>query len=325
MKFRTEIENDNRFQGLITHDRPIVMVGSCFSYNIGGCLRQRLFDVTVNPLGTLYNPLSIASSIEHIVDSRKFDDSDMFHDGQLWHSFHCHSMFSSHDKYDVIQRMNESVSTANISLANASVLILTLGTTRVFNLKETGETVANCHKQPSSLFNERYITLDETTSTLKKIIQRVRKLNNEIKIIFTVSPVRHPGNSLHADRLSKSTLMLGIENVIDESDGILYFPAYEIMVDDLRDYRFYADDMRHPSTVAIQYIYSRFEDMYFSDETRISASTCEKFTRRLSHRFMTDNTLAMERFNCETEKLENQLISTYPYIVYALYKFKQKQ
>lgn len=253
-------------------------MGSCFTDNIGACMASDLMDVCVNPFGPLYNPLSIRRAVKLITGEISLSDRLCTCEGRV-HSFDAHSRLSGKDEQTVSAALKRSVEGARYSLEQASAVIITLGTTRCFTLRADGEPVANCHKQPASAFTERFLSIGEITDCLCDIIADIARLNPSARVIFTVSPLRYPGADAHINTVAKATLHLAIAET-----GAEYFPAWEIMMDDLRDYRFYADDMRHPSAPAIEYIYSIFSQSYYSAKTIALAERCRRLTRRLGHR-----------------------------------------
>lgn len=324
MKLRTEIKPLNH-KNLIAHGSPVVFMGSCFSDNIGGRLRAGLFDVMVNPFGTLYNPASIASSLSDIIESRTFGENDIFEYDGRFHSFSHHSSFSGRDRDVVLNRINQGIGFSAQVLRNASVLFVTFGTAYVFTHAESGMVVSNCHKLPADEFIRRCLPVDEIVQLWTWIIERLRQYNEKLRIVFTVSPIRHLADGAHGNQLSKSTLLLAIDRLCRIFSDIIYFPAYEILIDDLRDYRFYASDMTHPSEVAVDYIYELFSKSFFSDETIKLAGECEKLTKRLQHRPMTDDVAAIERFNSETLKIKDTMLSVYPFLEQAVNNILMKQ
>lgn len=284
MDFRTEIKPEHGREGMISHEVPVVLIGSCFTDNIGACMRDELFDVTINPFGPIYNPASVRRAVETIASRRHVEEHELFeHEGHS-HSFLFHSRYSAPTRAEALLKMNSSIESTHEALKSAGVLIVTLGTTRIFSHSGTGHVVANCHKLPAKTFDERVLTLDECVTHLSSLIDTARSLNPRLRVIFTVSPLRYLNNGAHANTIAKSTLMLAIDKVMTEKEDVHYFPAFEIMMDDLRDYRFYAEDMKHPSSQAVNYIYGIFRDTYYTSSTRELAATCHKLTRRLAHR-----------------------------------------
>lgn len=284
MNFRTVVSPPAHLQGLLTHHTPVMLIGSCFCENIGQRLESELFDVSVNPFGPLYNPASISRAIAALASPEALDitpETLIERDG-LWHHFMFHSRYSASNPEEAQRRMNLSATSAREYISKAKLLILTLGTIRVFEFD--GDVVANCHKLPAKLFAERHLTLEESTRHLRDAIIHLRSINSECTVMLTVSPIRYLGEGAHRNTLSKATLQLACDAIASAFDRIIYFPAYEIMMDDLRDYRFYADDMKHPSPLAVKYIYDRFAETFFTPATREAATVGAKIAARLSHR-----------------------------------------
>ena len=258
MIFRTEVSPEKGLEGLLSHGAPVVLVGSCFTDNIGACMRDDLFDVIVNPFGPIYNPSSVRRAVSSIVDGISISPGDLFpHEGRF-HSHLFHSRYSGCDREAAAQAMTRQIHLAREALLHASSLIVTLGTTRVFRHRQQGMVVANCHRLPSSSFREETLSLDQCTDDLESLVSMVRTVNPDIHIIFTVSPLRYLGQGAHINSISKATLLLAIDSVVRTFPSTHYFPSFEIMMDDLRDYRFYADDMKHPTDQAVRYIYDIF-------------------------------------------------------------------
>lgn len=275
MDFRTIIKPESGHRGLIGYERgPVVALGSCFSDTISRRLRDDLFEVVANPTGTLYNPRSIASTVERIVSGRPYEAHELFlTPSGRWSALSHHSSFSDEDPHRLLDTMNCSLARAHETLRRASVLFVTLGSAYTYELD--GETVANCHKLPARIFRRTLMETDEVVFTLRKIADLVP----EARVVATVSPIRHLADGLHVNNVSKATLMLGVEK--SEVD---YFPAYEAVVDDLRDYRFYAADMKHPSELAADYVYDLFCETYMDAATLAVREDCRRLTRLVSHR-----------------------------------------
>lgn len=322
-EFRT-IVKPLRFRGTISHRQGVMMLGSCFSDNIGLRLRQACFDVDINPFGTLYNPASIACGIGAILKCRQYSIDDLFQEkgDNRWHSFSHHSEYSSVDSQLMLGKINQRVCEANKMLQRASTLIVTFGTAWVYKYAPTGKVVANCHKLPASMFERSMMSIDEIVAMWKDVIADVKAINQSIQVIFTVSPIRHLRDGAHENQLSKSTLLLAINQLVRECEDVIYFPAYEIMNDDLRDYRFYASDMTHPSEVAVDYIYDIFSQSFFDDDTISLAEKCVKLSKRLMHIPMSDDQDAVARFVHSSNQLKTQLLQQYPFLEAAISKIK---
>ena len=315
MKFRTEMPPEPRLSGLIAHDTGIMLLGSCFSDNIGARLAGSLFDVSVNPLGTLYNPLSIRLALDRIISGRPLEAGELVTDGRMYHSFLCHSSLSSSSAEKALMSINSRLAEARGFLGRASVTVITFGTAWVYHLASTGEVVANCHKFPASMFDRRCLTADEASEAMFAITESLLKVNPEMKVIFTVSPIRHLADGFHGNTLSKATLHMAVSRVTARyPHSAFYFPAYEALMDDLRDYRFYAPDLCHPSEQAADYIFDLFARSAFTPEAIKAAERCRAYSRRMAHRPLTDDTEAIEVFSRATANLRLTLLNDYPYL-----------
>ena len=284
-EFRTIVQPLKGYQGLVSHEQPVVMLGSCFTDNVGGCLLGGGFPACVNPCGTLYNPASIASALLDILYERPYTRDDLFQHEGLWHSWSHHSRFSGPDPDAVVEHINKSQAKASEALSKASALFITFGTSWIFRLTEEGRVVANCHKKPAALFQREMLNTQKVYGLWKKMLRELQARYPALKTVFTVSPIRHLADGAHGNQASKSTLLLAIDQLTPGfADTSLYFPAYEIMMDDLRDYRFYAADMLHPSPVAIAYIYDKFCESFMTQATVMKALQAEREARRVAHR-----------------------------------------
>lgn len=241
----------------IGYEDKILMLGSCFSDEIGEQMKQRNLQVTCNPFGTLYNPLSIANAINYKLQITNYELPLVEYDG-LWHSMAHHGAFSRPTKEEAETAVRESIETMQKALSEATVVIVTFGTAWVYEMG--GQIVGNCHKLPADTFTRRRLTVDEIVATWQPIIARYP----EKHWLFTVSPIRHIKDGLHENQLSKATLLMAVEALT----GASYFPSYEILLDELRDYRFYADDLVHPSSLAVNYIWERFVETFCTNGTR---------------------------------------------------------
>ena len=269
MEFRTPLTPTPT--GGIDHQSRLLMIGSCFTTEVGERLALDGFDVTVNPTGTLYNPLSLA----RMLDFQLAQPEDLFQNQGLWRSWQHHTRFCHADREQALRLCNQATQQAQSAWQRADRVIVTFGTAYVF--LHRGDVVANCHKMPAAEFTRRRLSVDEIVVCWQPIIDA----NPDKRFIFTVSPIRHRADGLHGNQLSKATLLMAI----DALRGVDYFPAYEALIDDLRDYRFYAADMLHPSPVAVDYVYqSLFAPTYFSPATIAEALRCRAVARRAAHR-----------------------------------------
>ena len=302
-------------RGWLHHSDGVVLLGSCFSDNIGGKMHGALINAMVNPMGTLYNPMSIARGVRRLIDNTPVAGQELFMQGGVWNSYDFHSRHSMPDKQVTIDRMNASIEQGHIALRQARLLTITLGTAIVYRLKSTGEVVANCHKVPQHEFERKMASVSEMVDEMDLMLTRFHDFNPELKIILTVSPIRHIADGLDTNSLSKASLRVAIQEVLSRHCGYSdYFPAYEIMLDDLRDYRFYGNDMVHPSDVAVEYIWQAFQATYLDDRSALAIARCERIYKRLQHRPMSANRETVDRFNADTASVVRNLIKEYPYL-----------
>ena len=261
MKFRTKIEiaaMDFR----VKYENNLLFVGSCFSDHIAQRLNALNYKVFNNPFGTLYNPASIQQSLALLFSDHIFKASDLFQHEGLWSSFLHHSDFSRISPEESLQVMNDTMMQARMKLMDMDHLFITFGTAWTFIHKETNEVVANCHRLPAAHFTRKRMTVEDIVEHYDILIRKLKKINPGLKIIFTISPVRYLKDGFHENQLSKAILQLAVEALYKQHSGVYYFPAYEILNDDLRDYRFYDNDLVHPSQEAVQYVFENFESVF---------------------------------------------------------------
>ena len=314
MEFRTTVKTgENR--GWLHHSDSVMLLGSCFSDNIGAKLQGALFTALVNPMGTLYNPMSIACGVDRLIDCEPIAGQDLFMQSGVWNSYDFHSRYSLPDKQAALNRMNDRIQQGHDLLKSAHLLTISLGTALVYRLKTTGTVVANCHKVPQHEFERKMATVSEMSQTLNAMLTRLHEYNPDLRIILTVSPIRHIADGLDTNSLSKASLRVAIHDAISSHREYCdYFPAFEIMMDDLRDYRFYTSDMVHPNDVAIEYIWQAFQATYLDDRSALAVARCERIHKRLQHRPMSANRETVERFNADTASVVRNLMKEYPYL-----------
>ena len=287
----------------INHDDKILCVGSCFAENMGERLRDAMIPVYINPFGISYNPISIAEAIKFSRDNTQFVKENLYFDGQLFHSWQHHGSFSSTDAALTLTKINTHINEAH--LFSATHIIITFGTARVYELIEQKRIVNNCHKVPAKFFKKRLLSVKEIVEVYTPLFADL--LNAGKKIILSVSPIRHLRDGFVENNVSKSILILAIHRLLEIfPEGVHYFPAYEIVLDDLRDYRFYADDMIHPSTPAIEYIWQNFQSVYFNDTTKNRMNEITKIKKMQAHRPLHPETKNHEDFK---KKLEQKNIN----------------
>ena len=272
-------------------------------------MQQRCFPVTVNPFGTAYNPLSIAQSLLRLQSAQPFTEQEIIQSGELYTSFFHHSEFSHSDKKYFLKTANDFLLEDAEALCKAEFILLSLGTAWVYRYKENGMVVNNCHKIPAANFTRSMLTVEEITAALLPLIT-----TSKAQWILTVSPIRHWKDGAHGNQLSKAVLLLAIEQLQQRCANVHYFPAYEIMMDELRDYRFYADDMLHPSSLAINYIWQRFSEAALTAETKSILLEVEKIVAAQQHRLLHPDTESSRRFQQQLQQQISDFTHKYPYI-----------
>lgn len=296
MNFRTIIEIPKNIPP-ISHQDNLMLLGSCFAENMGKQLVDSGFHCDVNPFGILYNPLSVANALKQMLECKEYTSEDLFYHRGLYNSFMHHGSFSGPDINQSLTQINKRISNANKLILKLDYLLITFGSAWVYRTKKDNVIVSNCHKLPASEFIRYRLTVEEITEQYHALVTQLINTKPDIKIIFTVSPIRHIKDGMHENQVSKATLLLAIEEIKKQfPDNILYFPSYEIVLDELRDYRFYADDMLHPSTIAINYIWERFAETFFNKQTKDSIKEYENIRRDINHKPFNPESIEHKRF-----------------------------
>lgn len=312
-QFRTEIEVA-KVNHSIGYDSRLMFIGSCFAENIGQFFKASRLNCLINPFGVLYNPLSLAQGLEMIMDERVFTKDDLHFHNDQWHSFYHHSRFSHTDADHCLMKMNNELRKGYEFLKQTDYLFITFGTAWVYELSESNQVVANCHKYPGSHFNRFLTNPEELIEYYKDLLVKLRVFNPDLQIIFTVSPVRHWKDGAHGNQISKAVLLLAIEKLTELFDGVNYFPAYELLLDDLRDYRFYDTDLLHPSNLAIEYIREKFITAWMNDEARRYLKEIDIIIKAKNHRPFNPASEAHQKFLLKNLDKIEQLMKKYPAI-----------
>ena len=299
----------------LSYDKRLLMMGSCFATGMGRRLKEAKFDCLVNPYGVLYNPLSISTALHRMLDGIPYAAEDLYlHDG-CWHSAMHHGDYSGTDREEVLHHINIALRQGHERLHCLDVLIVTLGTARVYEDADTGRVVGNCHKLPERCFRRRLLEVDEVVRDYVGLIKRLQDVRPSVQMLFTVSPIRHIRDGLHANQLSKSVLLLAVDRLCQLFPGtVFYFPSYELMQDELRDYRFYAPDMVHPSEVATDYIWQRFCSACIPQDVQQVMQACLAIGRDLQHRPLHPDSEAYRSFLGQTMLKIERLNQKYPYL-----------
>ncbi|MEZ4886347.1 MAG: GSCFA domain-containing protein [Chitinophagales bacterium] len=313
MEFRTSIQvipSPHK----ITYQNKCLFIGSCFTENIGNQMQSLKFPAMVNPFGILYNPMSLNACLQSLLAEKPFTINDLHYFNEQWHSWKHHGKFSNTDQNQCLQRINQELKRATDFLKQTDYLILTFGTSFVYKWKESGQIVANCHKIPQKQFDHYQVSVKDIVDTLVPTLQQIQEVNPKLQTIFTLSPIRHWKNGAIDNQLSKSTLLVAIHELKQKIENTHYFPAYEIMMDDLRDYRFYESDMLHPNTTAIDYIWEKFQTVYFDDATEKLKGKIEKILNAKNHRPRNPKSQAHLFFLQRQLKLIEVLEIQYPFL-----------
>lgn len=300
----------------IDHHSKIMMVGSCFTENIGSRMQRFKFQVDLNPFGILYNPQSIAKCLRMLAENKQYLEDDLIEHQGLWHSFDHHGRFSSTDPQEALDRINQQVKLSAAHLIESDYLILSFGTAWIYELKSSGEIVSNCHKLPASDFKRLRLTPGEIVEAYRELILALWKFNPNLKILFTVSPIRHWKDGAVENQLSKATLLLAIDRLITGfgEEQCAYFPSYEIVMDELRDYRFYSPDMLHISEQAVEHIWRRFSTTFVGDTSHYIIKKVLKIIKASEHRPLNSNTEAYEKFLFYNLKEIEELLIIFPFL-----------
>lgn len=296
-KFQT-IVDIQQFSWKTGYSRRNLFMGSCFTENVGNRMKDLKFDIDINPFGILYNPVSIANGLQFLLQNKEFKEADLIETDGLWHSFYHHGRFSFPDKQETIDTINRTIKSSSAYLEKAGFLFITFGTAWVYRYLKTGQIVSNCHKIPANEFERVRLSVNEIVSEYIALLKEIEKRNPSLKVIFTVSPIRHWKDGAVENQRSKSVLLLAIDEIIKKSgaDFCTYFPAYEIVMDELRDYRFYADDMIHITDFAVNHIWEKFQTSLIDDESQLIIPQIQKIVKAVNHKPLHKNTVEYLRF-----------------------------
>lgn len=298
----------------IDHKTPVGMIGSCFTDNIGKRMGRYKFSIDINPFGVVYNPASVGKSLGFLADRAQFNKVDLHYFNNQWFSFYHHTDFSDAAAEKALEKINNRLSRSSEFLRKARALFITIGTAWVFEHKKEGIIVSNNHKLPSNQFHRYRLSTDQVIKHLSLALQKLRKVNPSLRVVFTISPIRHWKDGAVENQLSKSTLVVAVHEIIRQYPYAEYFPAYEIMMDDLRDYRFYDDDMIHLSPTAIQYIWEKFRSVYISQQSERLMRKLEKVVKAFEHRPIKQGSANLKEFAEKTLARIQQLEQQHPFL-----------
>jgi len=309
--FRTVVDV-GKFDFSIHADSEMLFLGSCFSDNIGARFKTSRMKALVNPFGVVYNPLSVARLVERALDPEPCTSDELVFHNEKWHHFDFHGSFSGFEPREVCEVINRTVQETSTLLKSSDVLFLTFGTSFVYERQDTSEVVTNCHKFPSGFFSRYRLDPEEIVVKYKELIVSLRVFNPKLKIIFTVSPVRHWKDGANGNQVSKSALFLAIDKLVDLFDGVYYFPAYEILMDELRDYRFYDARMFNPSEQAVDYIWKRLSDVLFSSSAKKYISLTSRIAKARNHKLSDSSGSQAVEFLRQSLRLVDDVTRQFP-------------
>ena len=303
----------------IEYTDKLFLVGSCFTENIGAKLANHKFEILENPHGILFNPVSVHNAIQDYINNKEYTASDLFFLNDVWNSWHHHSRFSGLTQQEALDKMNTAIQQAHYFLKSAKHIIITLGSAWLYKLNEqapngTGQVVANNHKAPANWFDKVLMKPADLVQLLVEMVESLKKFNPSLQVIFTISPVRHLREGLVENNRSKAVLIHSVHEIVAEESRIAYFPAYEYVIDDLRDYRFYAEDLVHPNYAATQYVWEQFITSYMTSATQLLMGQVAEIQLAMQHKPFFTGSSAHQKFiqNC-IQKTE-QLMAQYPFL-----------
>ncbi|MGB5430803.1 GSCFA domain-containing protein [Eudoraea sp.] len=316
MKLQTIIPLNSE-KNQIDYQSTLFLLGSCFVQNIGRKLNYYQFQTLQNPLGILFHPIAIENLIIRAIEEKAYADADVFYFNERWHCFDSHSDLSDPSKENLLSNLNSALLNTRNQLGEASHIIITLGTAWVYKDVETHKRVANCHKLPQKQFTKELLTESEIEVSLKRILLKLRKVNKNASVIFTISPVRHLKDGFVENQRSKANLISAIGKIMESAssdNNLYYFPAFEIMLDELRDYRFYAEDMVHPNNLAIDYIWKKFKSVWISEKADSVMKVVQEIQKGLAHRPFNEQAEQYQLFLKSLEEKISHLKKEYPFM-----------
>jgi hypothetical protein len=314
-KFQTEIQIPD-FAWQTGYQKRNLFMGSCFTENVGNKMAEIKYPVNINPFGILYNPISVANGLRFLIQRKKFTEQGLIQHNGLWHSFFHHSRFSSPDINEALTNINNRIGSSAEFLENTDFLFITFGTAWVYEYKHTGQTVSNCHKIPEKEFRRFRLTPGEIVEEYRQLLSEIWKFNPKIKVVFTVSPIRHWKDGAIENQRSKATLLLAIDQLVRGfgQENCNYFPAYEIVMDELRDYRFYEEDMIHLSTSAINHIWEKFQLALIDEKSREISEKVKSIVSAVNHKPFNKFTKEHLQFLEQSLQKANKLEEKFPYL-----------
>lgn len=312
MNLQTKIPLKKQSDNLIDYNSKVFLLGSCFAENIGEKFEYFKFQHYVNPFGILFHPVAIHNLVANALNGKKYTEEDVFVNNEQFHCFDAHSKLSQHTKSLLLHQLNAASQKTNHYLKQSTHIIITLGTAWIYRYLKTNKIVANCHKVPQQQFQKQILSVDVIVAALQSIKEQVQKVNPKANFVFTVSPVRHVKDGFVENTQSKSHLITAIHKVLGSQS--YYFPSYEIMMDELRDYRFYNQDLLHPSPLAVDYIWERFKNVWIADASEKVMTEVDVIQKGLQHKPFNPNSTAHLKFVQQLIERQIVLSNQYPSI-----------
>ncbi len=303
LMLKTKLPADPNY---LTYSSKILSIGSCFSDEVATKMKNEQFEIEANPCGVIFNPESILNVLEDAFSFTINEKHIIDRDG-LWLNYDYHSSIFGTSRQELLTSISDCQEILNDQLKTSSHIFVTFGSAWVYSLNETKRKVANCHKMPNGIFEKKLIELEQLYTGWQSFIDRLNKLNPAVKILFTVSPIRHSKDGLRENNLSKGILHQLVYQLENNNAQVSYFPSYEIIIDELRDYRFYKNDMVHPSGLAVDYVYDKFKSAYFSDKTKELSILCGKLQKAKGHQFINASSLQIQQHESLIQNLEEQI------------------
>lgn len=316
MILQTNISLKHQQHNQVDYESTLLLLGSCFTENIGKKLDYFKFRTSVNPFGILFHPKAIETLITNAINEKVYTEKDIFFLNEQWHCFESHSKLSNPNKEELLNDLNTATEYTNKLIKEASHIIITLGTAWAYRFIESDTLVANCHKVPQKKFLKELLSVDEITESLDAMLALIKSVKPNATVIFTVSPVRHLKDGFVENNLSKAHLLTSIHSVLSSraQSRDLYFPAYEIMLDELRDYRFYTEDMIHPNQTAINYIWGKFCHVWISDKTQQTMQEVDTIQKGLQHKPFNANSEQHQQFITSLQQKMETLRKAFPFM-----------
>lgn len=317
MNFRTEILIQKSDFPIDYHSK-VLLLGSCFAENIGDKFNYYKFQTTINSFGIIFNPVSLEKLIKRVVEKNYFTEKDIFYHNDMWHCYEVHSELSNTNKEVFLDNLNAIIKSTNQQINYLTHCFITLGTSWVYRNNTSKEIVANCHKVPQKEFSKELLSINQIEESLHSIITLFHSLNPNVKFVFTVSPVRHIKDGFVENNLSKANLISSVYNIVKQNSNCTnYFASYEIVLDELRDYRFYNEDMLHPNQIAIDYIWEKLGLAFFSNETKNLSTEVEIIQKGLAHRPFNPDTEAHQKFLNHLQSKIKELNKKYDFLNFS--------